>query len=144
MTVFNVKSPFFKSICLCWRVKFSVEFDPGCEAMIYSVDGTPLQGLPPTFPINNFVKKFNLSQVSRVASVQTAASNTSSPPMLVLLACTNSSSNPAAMACSVFLGMATPYNLRIWTDGLLSLLQTWLCPIWTRGAYFGISRRWSS
>ena len=23
-----------------------VEFDPGCEAMIYTVDGTPLQGIP--------------------------------------------------------------------------------------------------
>jgi alpha-mannosidase len=23
----------------------SVEFDPGCEAMVYSVDGTPLQGI---------------------------------------------------------------------------------------------------
>jgi hypothetical protein len=25
---------------------FQVEFDPGCEAMIYTVDGTPLQGMP--------------------------------------------------------------------------------------------------
>lgn len=24
---------------------FTVEFDPGCEAMIYSTDGTPLQGI---------------------------------------------------------------------------------------------------
>lgn len=28
---------------------FSVEFDPGCEAMIYTVDGTPLQGLSSSF-----------------------------------------------------------------------------------------------
>jgi hypothetical protein len=24
---------------------FEVEFDPGCEAMIYTTDGTPLQGM---------------------------------------------------------------------------------------------------
>jgi hypothetical protein len=25
-----------------------VEFDPGCEAMIYTTDGTPLQGMSPS------------------------------------------------------------------------------------------------
>ena len=35
---------------VCVSTKASqVEFDPGCEAMIYTVDGTPLQGIPPLF-----------------------------------------------------------------------------------------------
>jgi hypothetical protein len=29
----------------CMLLKLPVEFDPGCEAMIYTTDGTPLQGL---------------------------------------------------------------------------------------------------
>jgi len=44
MNAFNVGNSilFFK-----WKLLkngFVVEFDPGCEAMIYTVDGTPLQG----------------------------------------------------------------------------------------------------
>ena len=34
-------------VTVCTSTKASpVEFDPGCEAMIYTVDGTPLQGIP--------------------------------------------------------------------------------------------------
>lgn len=33
-----------RSIPLFLKKKTLVEFDPGCEAMIYSVDGVPLQG----------------------------------------------------------------------------------------------------
>lgn len=33
-------------VTVCTSTESSkVEFDPGCEAMIYTVDGTPLQGI---------------------------------------------------------------------------------------------------
>ena len=32
-------------LVICYAQALQVEFDPGCEAMIYTTDGTPLQGL---------------------------------------------------------------------------------------------------
>ena len=38
--------PHITCVAICSRTDASkVEFDPGCEAMIYTVDGTPLHGI---------------------------------------------------------------------------------------------------
>ena len=42
MSAFNVN---VSDLCLGMMLTpYTVEFDPGCEAMIYSMDGDPLQG----------------------------------------------------------------------------------------------------
>lgn len=52
-----------------------VEFDPGCEAMVYTTDGTPLQGqISQSFGHNRLTPR----QASPVGMAETAVLNISS------------------------------------------------------------------
>lgn len=54
MYVFSIASPYVLAVLK----RLKVEFDPGCEAMIYTTDGTPLQGMlsSPVFPARYWLK----------------------------------------------------------------------------------------
>lgn len=88
-----------------------VEFDPGCEAMIYTVDGVPLQGTNIDPGLVGIPEQY--FQALLVVSEVTVALNTlflKKPGSNVTM---SSLSNLAAMACSVYLGMGILFNLQM-------------------------------
>ena len=92
----------FRHITLLMLYHPTVEFDPGCEAMIYSKDGTPLQGEP--FVVQSQIV-LTISQVSLEDTAATVVWNILSLMMHACKGIMSSLSNRVVTACLAFRGV---------------------------------------